>query len=209
MRILTFPVEFDVQIWAKWAIKQNLNGTLINFALLTPEIFTRSANINARSYTMFANAISGLPDYNSTESLEFVCMIAKACFGDDWVSGMFIQFINNKLDKLISPEDMLKKDWKLVKEELKGNIYKNELYDSAIASTLTFRFTNYIENYFNNSLDKKKSEKVIDRIIDICSEEEVLLTEDLIYRMIKNLNAKFSVRCAKLLKYPIIRAKLL
>lgn len=209
MRILTFNVEFDVQVWAQWAIKQNLNSVLINFALLTPEIFTRGAHINSRSYTMFANAISGLPNFNSNESLEFICMIAKACFGDDWISGMFIQFINNKLDQLISPEDMLKKEWKLVKEELQNNIYKGENYDSAIASTLTFRFTNYIENYFNNSLDKKKSEKVIDRIIDICSEEKVLLTEDLIYRMIKNLNAKFSVRCAKLLKYPLIRAKLL
>lgn len=209
-RLLTFPVEFDVQVWAKWAIKQNLNSTAINFALLTPEIFNRKANINARSYAMFANAISGLPDFNSVENLEQVCMIAKACFGDDYVSGLFVQFINNKLDQLISPEDILLKDWKIVKEKLCENIYKGEHYDASIASTLTFRFTNFIENYFNNSLDKKKSEKVIDRIIDICSEtEKVLLTEDLLYRMIKRLNAQFSVRCAKLLKYPVIRQKLL
>ena len=61
------------------------------------------------------------------------------------------------------------------------------------------------------SLDfDEKSEKVIDRIIDLCTDsDKTLLTEDLIYKMVKGLNAKYPQRCTKMLKYPQIRGKLL
>ena len=56
----------------------------------------------------------------------------------------------------------------------------------------------------------KKSEKVIDRIIELCTDtDKTLLTEDLIYKMVKGLNAKYPQRCTKMLKYPQIRGKLL
>ena len=65
------------------------------------------------------------------------------------------------------------------------------------------------ENTKENT-DKNKSEKVIDRIIDICTKSsKTLLTEDLIYKMIKTLNAKYPARCSKLFKYPEIRTKIL
>lgn len=183
---------------------------MINFALLTPEMFDRKATINARTFTMFANACKGLSNLSSIDNLERVCLISKGCFHDDWVSGMFTQFINNNLDKLMEPEDILKKDWDTVKVMLEENIYKNNQYNASIASTLTVRFTNFIEDYFTTATDTKKSEKVIDRILDICTKsDKTLLSEDLIYKMIKTLNAKFSVRCQKLMKYPVIRAKIL
>ncbi len=209
-RMINFDVDFDINVFAKWMEEQNMSSSLINFPLLVPEIFSRAAHINPRSYTMFANAISSLPNFDSDKSLEMVCMIAKGCFGDDWVSGQFVQFIHNKLDKLIDPKDMLNGEWKTVKERLEQNIYKENKYQAAIASTLTVRFTNYVENYFNSSTDKKKSEKVIDRIIELCTDtDKTLLTEDLIYKMVKGLNAKYPQRCTKMLKYPQIRGKLL
>ena len=215
-RMITLQMEFDLNQFANWMEKQNMRSELINFPLLVPEMFTRKNNgqtvntVNARSYTMFANAISSLPNFDSDKSLEMICMIAKGCFGDDWVSGQFVQFIHNKLDKLIDPKDMLNGEWKTVKERLEQNIYKENKYQAAIASTLTVRFTNYVENYFNSSTDKKKSEKVIDRIIELCTDtDKTLLTEDLIYKMVKGLNAKYPQRCTKMLKYPQIRGKLL
>ena len=210
-RLINLDVEFNVEVFAKWMEKQNMRSELINFPLLVPEMFTRKNNtVNARSYTMFANAISSLPNFDSDKSLEMICIIAKGCFGDDWVSSQFVQFIHNKLDKLIDPKEMLNGEWKTVKERLEQNIYKNSKYQAAIASTLTVRFTNYVENYFDSSTDKKKSEKVIDRIIDLCTDsDKTLLTEDLIYKMVKSLNAKYPQRCTKMLKYPQIRGKLL
>ena len=209
-RMINFDVDFDLQTYAKWMSKVGIRSELQNFALLTPEIFERGAHINARSYTMFANAISGFENLDTQDTLEKICLISKGCFGDDWISGMFIQFVHNKLDKLINPEDILKNDWKVVKSKLEENIYRNGKYDASIASTLTVRFTNYIDTYFNGSMEKGKSDKVIDRIIDLCTDtDKTLLTEDLIYKMIKTLNAKYPVRCSKMLKYPIIRSKIL
>ena len=124
-RMINFNVDFDLHVYANWMEKQNMRSELINFPLLVPEMFTRKNNtVNARSYTMFVNAISSLPNFDSDKSLEMVSMIAKGCFGDDWVSGQFVQFIHNKLDKLIDPKDMLNGEWKTVKERLEQNIYK-------------------------------------------------------------------------------------
>lgn len=207
-RMINFNVDFDVKVYAKWAQAAGVRTEMINFALLTPEMFSRKKSINARSYTMFANAISGLKSFDSDEALETVSMIAKGCFDDDWVSGMFIQFVHNKLDKLINPDEMLNGDWDSVKNKLIDNIYRQGKYDAAIASTLTLRFTSYIDLYFKDA--GAKSTKVIDRIIDICTfEDKTILTEDLLYRMIKGLVANYPQRCQKLLMYPQIRNKVL
>ena len=209
-RMINFNVDFDLQVFAKWMSKVGIRGELQNFALLTPEIFTRSARINARSYTMFANAISGLKQFDTEDALAKVCLIAKGCFDDEYVAGLFVQFVHNKLDKLIDPEKMLKGEWKDVEPILEENIYRNGKFDSAVSSTLTTRFTNYIESYFESiSTDKKKSETVIDRIIDFANSPKTLITEDLFYRMVKTLNAKYPTRCQKMLQYPTIRMKLL
>ncbi len=210
-RMINFNIEFDLPVYAKWMSKNNINPVLQNFALMTPEIFSRDKRINARSYTMFANALSGITNFEIQDNLEMACLIAKGCFNDDYVSGLFVQFVNNKLDRLIEPEEILKGDWTKVKAQLIDNIYRNNgAYDASVASTLTMRFTNYIENYFTNSLDKNKSQKVIDRIIDIVTNKDKdLLTEDLIFRMVVDINAKFPTRCTKLLMYPEIRQKLL
>lgn len=210
-RMINFNVEFDMPVYAKWMSKNNINPVLQNFALMTPEIFSRDKRINARSYTMFANALSGITNFEIQDNLEMVCLIAKGCFSDDYVSELFVQFVNNKLDQLIEPEEILKGDWDKVKAKLIDNIYRNNgNYDASVASTLTMRFTNYIENYFTNSLDKNKSQKAIDRIIDIVTNKDKdLLTEDLIFRMVVDINAKFPTRCTKLLMYPEIRQKLL
>ena len=209
-RMINFNVDFDLQVFAKWMSKVGIRSELQNFALLTPEIFTRGARINARSYTMFANAISGLKQFDTEDALATVCLIAKGCFDDEYVAGLFVQFVHNKLDKLIDPEKMLKGEWKDVEPILEENIYRNGKFDSAVSSTLTTRFTNYIESYFESiSTDKKKSETVIDRIIDFANSPKTLITEDLFYRMVKTLNAKYPTRCQKMLQYPTIRMKLL
>ena len=211
-RFLTLKADFDVNIWAKWAQTTGISGTFINFALLTPEMFERGAHINSRSYTMFANSLLGFSSFDTEETLEKACILAKAAFNDDWVSGMFVQFVHNKLDKLIDPEQMLKGDWDKVKVLLEDNIYRNNgNYDASVASTLTIRFTNFIEDYFSTvSTDKKKSETVINRVLDLVTKiDKTLLTEDLLFRMIKTLNAKYPTRCQKLLQYPAIRSKLL
>lgn len=208
-RMITFNIDFDVQVWSKWADKYGLPSIFINMALLTPEIFERGKHINARSYTLFANACRGIKNPDSDTGLEKICTIAKACFHDDYIAGIFVQFIHNHLDKLIGAEEIVNGEWKVVKNKLIDNIYRNNNYDASVASTLTFRLSNYIEQYFAMGSEKGKSDKVIDRIVDICTDDKTILSEDLLFRLIKHLLAEYPQRCQKLLKYPQIRQKLI
>lgn len=209
-RMINFNVDFDIDVFGKWMNKVGIRSECQNFALLSPEIFNRNAIINARSYTMFANAISGFENYDDIATLEKISAIAKGCFNDEYVSDLFIQFVHNKLDKLISPEEMIKGTWETVQKKLTDNIYRDDKYDAAVASVLTMRLVNYIDTYFTKSLEKNKSEKVIDRLVEICTKsDKMLLSEDLIYKLIKTLNAKYPTRCSKIMQYPEIRNKML
>lgn len=211
MRMINFNVDFDVKCWAKWADSVGIRSEMINMALLTPEIFERGKHINARSYTLFTNACRSIKQLDSEESLEKICLLSKGCFGDDYVAGIFVQFVHNHLDKLIGAEEVVNGDWKVVKAKLLDNIYRNGQYDASVASTLTLRLSNYIEQYFSMGSDKAKSDKVIDRLIDLCTtnDEKILLSEDLLFRLIKHLNATYPQRCRKMLKYPQITKKLI
>lgn len=210
-RMINFDVEFDVQVWSKWADKVGIRSELINFALLCPEIFTRKSTINARSFTLFANACRGIKQLDNEQSLEKICLISKGCFGDDYVSGLLVQFIHNHLDKLIGAEEIVNGEWKVVKNKLIDNIYRKNSYDASVASTLTLRLSNYIEQYFAQGSVAGKSDKVIDRLVDICTDDKdkTLFSEDLLFRLIKHLHADYPQRCQKLLKYPQIRQKLI
>ena len=69
--------------------------------------------MNARSYTMFANIISGIPNWQNPENLAMILQIASGCFNDkdNIIGNLFTTFVANKLDQLISPEDLLLGDW--------------------------------------------------------------------------------------------------
>lgn len=212
-RMLTFNVEFDVEVWAKWAEQAGIRGAFINFALTTPEIFQRNHTINARSYTLYANALNSIADLSSTESLDLAMNIAQGSFGEDgsYISGMFTQFINNKLDKLISPKDMITKSFEELCASLKSNIYNENMeYNAAIASVLTTRLINYIEARFAAKCDKKESDKIINRLTEICTYTgEALLTVDLLYKMLRELNTNYRSKCTKLMSNPLIASKIL
>ena len=213
-RFVTFKVKFDKSDWAKWAEAQGIDGRAINFLLsygseLMNREGSKEAKVNARNYTMFANIISGLDDWSKPEQLATILQIASGCFLDDdnIVGSLFTTFIANKLVKLMDPESMLTKDWSYVKGELTKQIYDGEFYRADIAATLATRFLNFSILY----LSKKgnKMDIVVDRILKFIDNEKTLLTEDLIFTLVKTLNKKYPTRCNKLLLNPKIVTKLM
>lgn len=54
-----------------------------------------------------------------------------------------------------------------------------------------------------------KTEVVQDRLLDFINSPEVLLTEDLLFHLIKTITTKYSSRANKLIMNPKIRAKIL
>lgn len=213
-RMVTFNVKFDVNSWSEWAEYQGLEGRTINFMLangmeLMDRSITKEAKVNARNYTMFANIISGIPDWSDPKNLALILQIAAGCFLDEdgIVGGMFTTFIANKLDKLLSPEDLVHKDWAYVKGVLDKQLYDNDNYRADIASIVTTRFVNYSLKHLEqkgNSVDP-----ISDRILKIVDNDKQLLSEDLLFNLIKTLNKKFPGRCNKLILNPKIAKRLM
>ena len=192
-RFITFDVDFDVKVWARWAEEYGLRTEAVNFMLWAPELITKKQNltINARSMTSFFNAISGLKDWSTTENLAMIMNIASGCFEDEAnaVGNMFTTFINNKLHLLVTPEEMLNDDWDKAKRKIKKCVYDGEIYRADIASILSIRFINYVDVIF--STRRADTMPVVDRVIELVTDADTLLTEDLIFNMVKTLTVKY------------------
>lgn len=214
MRFVTFNIKFCKNAWAEYAEHIGLDGRTINFLLnsgdeLMDRSVTKEAKVNARNYTMFANIISGIPDWNTPESLAFIMQVASGCFLDEEgiVGNMFATFIANKLDKLISPEDLIHKGWDTVKAKLEDQLYDNDMYRADIGSIITTRFCNYSIKYLETK--GNPMDPVSNRILDIVNNDKILLSEDLLFNLVKTLNKKFPGRCNKLIMNPKIARKLM
>lgn len=213
-RFINFNVKFNSEDWAKWAESAEIDGRAINFELLYgDEIFKKHNNVqtvNARSYTTFCKAISGLNDWNKPETLALILQISKGCFlndNDNIIGNLFTTFIANKLDRLIQPKDMIELKWDTLEPKMKACVYDNGQFRPEIASVLTIRFVNYISHLFEIKGGIKES-VVYDRILEIVDNKEMLFSEDLIFHLIKSLVTKYPGRTGRLLMNSKIRNKI-
>ena len=187
-RFISTEVKFDASVWARWAEKVNIDGRCINFLLMNPEIVTQK--VNPRSITTFFNSISSIQKFE--DELPLINMIGDGSIGEE-PSALFAMFINNKLDKIISPEQILTNDdWNYVKGSLTGCIGKDDDFRADISSIISTR----IINYSLMTADKGSvPQKMIDRIIELVTDCDSF-TDDLRYYMVKEIlnghKAKFS-----------------
>ena len=187
-RFISTEVKFDAGVWARWAEKVNIDGRCINFLLMNPEIVTQK--VNPRSITTFFNSISSIQKFE--DQLPLINMIGDGSIGEE-PSALFAMFINNKLDKIISPEQILTNDdWNYVKGSLTGCIGKDDDFRADISSIISTR----IINFASITADKGSvPQKMIDRIISLVTDCDSF-TDDLRYYMVKEIlnghKAKFS-----------------
>ncbi len=178
-RYISVELMFNVQDWAKWAEIEEIDGRSINFMLLNPEIVNKT--VNPRSLVTFFNAISSIKNFE--DSLGTIQMIGEGSIGPETTS-MYVMFINNKLDKLVPPEYIMKKDFDVVKQKMEELVGKPNLgtYRADIGSTLCTRILNYSLLYAkDNPIDKD----YLDRVESIVMED--FFGVDLNYHLIKSL----------------------
>ena len=186
-RYITANLKFDVNVWARWAEEAGIDTRCINFLLLHPELVTQETN--SRSITTFFNSISSLESFQ--DSLSLIQMIGEGSVGDTFAS-MFTTFINNKLDKLVTPKDLLTHDNEsYILGELRSCVGKDDDYRADIAATLATRLANYAVVY---SKDNTITQKMTDRLIALCTKD--YFTNDLKYLVVRSLfngnKAKFN-----------------
>jgi len=176
-RFISVQLKYDIDCWAKWAEENHIDGRCINFLLMHPELVT--TEVNSRSVSMFFNSISSIKSFD--ESLPLIQMIGEGSVGSEF-SSLFTMFINNKLDKMITPENIMKQDEKYVTNTLKSLVGKDSKYRADIASTLSTRIVNYLDIFAKNNHVEKD---IIDRISTLVTEE--IFTTDICYNMVKSI----------------------
>lgn len=178
-RFITVNFKFDVEVWAKWAEKQDVDGRCINFLMLHPELV--KDDTNPRSIMTFFNSISSIQDFDA--QLPLIQMIGEGSVGPEFAT-MFSMFINNKLDKLVTPKDILLHDNEsYIIGELRNCVGRGDNYRADIATILTRRLINFTLNYAeNNSVTKK----VTDRLIKLSTDEETL-SNDLKFILVRDI----------------------
>lgn len=213
-RYVGFSVEWDEAAWTEWAEKAGIDGRCINFVLsYSNELFSVDGEGNRicdpRSFTMFADMISGVKDWDSPESLSFITTVAKGCFHDGGkFPQMFGSFIRNKMHLLIQPKEMLTGAWKDVRAKLEATLYDSGgQYRPDIASILERRFSGYIGPWLDSD-GKTPIATVQSRLKEFISAGtnggKRLFTRDLLYHMVKTITSGHRAQTSKLLHDPEI-----
>jgi len=177
-RFISTEVKFDVNVWARWAEQVNIDGRCINFMLMHPELVTQS--VNPRAITTFFNSISSIEDF--AKNLPMIQMIGEGSVGPEFAS-MFTLFINNKLDKIISPETILTKEEGYVLGALKAAVGEGDDFRADLSSIIATRLVNYSLVWADkNPVSKDMSQRLIKLVTDCES-----FTTDLKYYLIKEI----------------------
>ena len=179
-RVINVNYKFDAEVWARWAETTGIDGRCINFLLLHPELLEKNKDINARTVTMFFNSLMSIKDF-STE-LPLIQQLGEGTTSPDFAL-MFTTFINNKLDKLVTPKDMLLHDnEQYVVGEIKSCVGVGPQYRADIASVLATRLINYTVTYAESNTI---NQKITDRLIRYATDD--IFTNDLKYIIVKKI----------------------
>ena len=176
-RFISVNLKFDMECWGKWAENSDIDGRCINFMLMNPELINKE--VNSRSAVMFFNSISSIKSFE--DSLPLIQMVGEGSVGSEF-SSLFTMFINNKLDKIISPQNIMDQDEKYVLGTLKNIIGDDDKYRADIASTISTRLVNYLERY---ATDNKVEKITIERIKALVKSD--IFTKDIMFNMVKGI----------------------
>ena len=176
-RYITANLKFDIDVWARWAEQNEIDTRCINFLLMHPELVTQETN--ARSISTFFNSISSIKKFE--DQLPLVQMIGEGSVGNEFAS-MFTTFINNKLDKLVTPREIVLGDEKVVLPQLRECVGSGDNYRADIASLLATRIANFSVAYSKTDTVNPKMQQ---RLIKLCTLD--YLTDDLKYLVVRTI----------------------
>jgi hypothetical protein len=176
-RYITANLKFDVDVWARWAEENGIDTRCINFLLMHPELVTQETN--ARSISTFFNSISSIKSFE--DQLPLIQMIGEGSVGNEFAS-MFTTFINNKLDKLVTPKDIVLGKEDVVLPQLAECIGTGDNYRADIASILATRIANFSVAY---SKTDTVTPKMQERLIKLCTKD--YFTNDLKYLVVRTI----------------------
>lgn len=195
-RFMNLYMRFDIDVWGRWAEKDEVDTRCVNFLLMNPELVTE--RYNSRAYITFFNSIKTVKDFE--KELPLIQMLGEGAIGPEG-STMFTSFINNKLDKIISPKEILTHvNESYVVGELNSCVNVAGSHRADISSVIATR----VVNYALNLADKGSiSNDIITRLIKLTTTCEAF-NDDLKYYLIKELIAGNKIKFSKMLNNTLV-----
>ena len=182
-RYTSTVLKWDADVWARWADDKKIDSRCINFILKNREIVT--AGVNPRALTTFFNNITSIKDFSNKESLARIQLLAEGSIGPE-AAQMFTTFIEQRMDKIIGPEEILTHDdTDYVIDKLKDAIKDGTNRRSDIASIISARVLNFAENFVKKN---KATPLMMDRLKLLITEDRIL-SPDISLVLGKKLNA--------------------
>ncbi|TNE57593.1 MAG: ATPase [Bacteroidetes bacterium] len=140
-RMLHVTMEFDAQAWARWAEQQEVDPRGINFVLAYPEL-VNGRRTTPRSLVQFFDSIHPLDDLQEHTGL--VRLLGDAAL-DPETTQAFLSFINLKLDRLPSPEEiLLAEDFDLIARRLDRLVHEGDTKRLDVLSVVITRLNNHL-----------------------------------------------------------------
>jgi MoxR-like ATPase len=102
-RMIHTTLIFNHKVWAEWASKSGVDKRGISFVLTYPELIN-TERTTPRSLTQFFDLIKNIKDLK--ENITLVHSLALSTL-DDVTSSSFVNFVNDDLQRLIEPEEIL------------------------------------------------------------------------------------------------------
>jgi len=134
------------------------------------------------------------------EQLPLIQMIGEGSVGAEF-SSMFTMFINNKMDKIISPQDILTNtNESYVVGALNNAVGTGDDYRADISSIITTRIINYS---LKHAADHTVSDTMINRLVKLTTDCDAF-TNDLKYYMVKEILAGNKPKFARLMQNPLV-----
>lgn len=172
-RFLSISMKFNVDDWAVFAEKYGIDGRCINFILKHPDVVEgtgtkdedKKEKANIRLWTKYFDAISGIANFSS--NLDLLASLGSAI--PPYHLSLFMTFIQNKLDTLLSPKEMLTLDLETVKKKVKALV--NDRND--IEGIMVKRLVNYV--LIN---EKDLESKEVDQLWNLFTENESAKKEE-------------------------------
>jgi len=178
-RYMSTVMKWDLECWAEWAETHGIDSRCINFMLMHEEIVKDA--VNPRSLTNFFNSISSIEDFE--ERMPLIQNLGEGSVGPE-VATMFNVFINNRMDKWMTPKDILEtKDDQVVLDALEGMFGTGDDKRADIACVLTTRLINYTLHFAENN---PVPMEIIDRLTMLIKANDIF-TDDLKYILVKKI----------------------
>jgi len=178
-RFISTEVKFDASVWARWAESVGIDGRCINFLLMNPEVVTTS--VNPRAITTFFNSISSIVKFE--DELPVIQMIGEGSVGPE-VSSLFTMFINNQMDKIIPPHEVLTNaSESYVIGALNSVIGAGDNFRADISSVMATRIINYC---LVHAQEKSVPDAMVNRMIRLLTDCDSF-SDDLKYFMVKEI----------------------